>query len=337
MPRRRSRGAARRRSCRPRSWQGPLTSKVISAGASSDMLGRVTSGATGRQRRMAAGRRLGPVQPLGGRHVVASQPAAYFPVGPGSQRRSHAVGIYDIGRYLHAGRDLLLVHVYGDQARGALPRRRHGRAPRDRCTSRRAPAGMPPPPAGHRRPGRRAGRRRAGPLSRVWPAGSREPGSPGLGVSAALARRASTQTRPRCFRGPGATSLITPWWAWRSCWCCGCGRPRGRPPGAAPARACSPRRRRRPPARAGRRRRVATSPGCPTGCRPGRYIPAVFWAGGGDPGRRQAQRLLRLGGDIPGMARLAERGCRGSGGASRAPCRHPAMAPPRRTAAAPPR
>jgi hypothetical protein len=95
---------------------GPLTGKVISAGASLDMLAsdviQVPSGVRDAWLRVIA---ADAYTLSADGHVVASQPTAYFPAGPEPRPRSHAVGIYDIGRYLRAGPDLLLVHVYGNQ------------------------------------------------------------------------------------------------------------------------------------------------------------------------------------------------------------------------------
>lgn len=95
---------------------GPLTGDVISAGPGRDMVAGAVIG-------VPPGVRYAWVRVIASDgytlsvdgHVVASQPAGYFPVGPGPLRKSHAVGIYDIGGYLRAGRDLLMVHVYGSK------------------------------------------------------------------------------------------------------------------------------------------------------------------------------------------------------------------------------
>jgi len=165
---------------------GPLTGKVISAGASSDMLAsdvlQVPPGVSGAWLRVVAS---DPYSLSVNGHVVASQAAAYFPVGPGSQRLSHALGIYAIGGYLRAGRDLLLVHVYGDHA-AALYLDSTMESPTGpvhlasgpgwhAADTALATAGQPPAPPAFV----------LGPLNRVWPGGlTRAVGAPGQGASA---------------------------------------------------------------------------------------------------------------------------------------------------------
>ena len=96
---------------------GPLTGKVVSAGASRDMLTgsviRVPPGVRDAWLRVIASDAY--TLSVDGR-VVADQPAPYLPAGGGTQRpRQAAVDVYDIGPYLRTGRDPLLVHVYGNR------------------------------------------------------------------------------------------------------------------------------------------------------------------------------------------------------------------------------
>lgn len=101
----------------PAAVAGPLTGKVISAGGSRDMLTsgviRVPPGVRDAWLRVIASDAY--TLSVNGR-VVADQPAAGLPFGTGTRRqRQAAADIYDIGRYLRAGRDPLLLHVYGNR------------------------------------------------------------------------------------------------------------------------------------------------------------------------------------------------------------------------------
>src|ERR1700722_18240883 len=95
---------------------GPLDGEVISAHRVSDLLAsgviQVPQGVTDAWLRVIASDAY--TLSVDG-HVVVGQPSGYYPVGPGPQRRSQAVGIYDIGSYLRPGTDSLLVHVYGSK------------------------------------------------------------------------------------------------------------------------------------------------------------------------------------------------------------------------------
>ena len=97
---------------------GPLTGQVISAGASNNILAstviRVPPGVSDAWLRVIASDAY--TLSVDGR-VVADQPSAYFPTGTGPPRQPQvAVDIYDIGPYLQAGRDPLMLHVYGSRA-----------------------------------------------------------------------------------------------------------------------------------------------------------------------------------------------------------------------------
>lgn len=138
-------------------------------------------------------------------HAVASQPTAYFPAGAGTQRRPQAaVQVYDIGPYLHAGRNLLMVHVHGgwpaviyldgvaDGAAGAV---RFATGPQWQVST--------PSLSAAGAAGQAAGRPAValGPVSRVWPDGVRRYGvvpSPTLpaGAASAAQQEQGTQTEP---------------------------------------------------------------------------------------------------------------------------------------------
>jgi hypothetical protein len=96
---------------------GPLTGQVISAGASHDTLAstviQVPKGvADGWLRVIAADAYTLSING----HLIADQPTAYFLTGNSTHPRPQAaVDVYDIRPYLRAGRDLLLVHVYGSR------------------------------------------------------------------------------------------------------------------------------------------------------------------------------------------------------------------------------
>ena len=166
---------------------GPLTGKVISAGASHDMLTssviRVPPGVRDAWLRVIASDAY--TLSVDGR-VIADQPAPYLPAGGGTQRqRQAAVNIYDIGPYVQAGRDPLLVHVYGSGPAaiyldgvvdGATGPTRIATGPGWHAaasalvTAGQAPAGPAVVP---------------GPVSRVWPNGVRRIGvSPDLPLTA---------------------------------------------------------------------------------------------------------------------------------------------------------
>jgi hypothetical protein len=94
---------------------GPLTGKVISAGASHDMRAssviQVPGGARDAWLRIIAADAY--TLSVDG-HIVTDEPGAYFVASPGTQRRPQAaVNIYDIRPYLQAGRNSVLLHVYG--------------------------------------------------------------------------------------------------------------------------------------------------------------------------------------------------------------------------------
>lgn len=96
---------------------GPLTGKVISAGASRDMLASsaigVPAGSKDAWLRVIASDAYS--LSVDGQ-LVASQPTAYFPAGQGTGRRAEAaVDVYDIHPYLRAGPNPILVHVYGSR------------------------------------------------------------------------------------------------------------------------------------------------------------------------------------------------------------------------------
>jgi hypothetical protein len=95
---------------------GPLTGKVISAGGTHDMLAseviQLPAGVKYAWLRVIASDAY--ALSVNG-SIVASQPAGYYPVGAGRQKRSQAVGVYNVGSHLRAGRNVLLAHVYGSK------------------------------------------------------------------------------------------------------------------------------------------------------------------------------------------------------------------------------
>jgi hypothetical protein len=192
---------------------GPLTGKVISAGASHDMFAstaiRVPQGVRDAWLRVIASDAY--TLSVDG-HVIASQPPAYFPTGPGTQRRPQAaVDVYDIGPYLQAGSDPLLVHAYG-----SLPAAIYLDGVVDGATG---PVRIATGPGWHAATSAfaRSAADVLGPVSRVWPDGVRRTGvvpDPTLPASAAATGQqpgdtpALTAPLPAV---PGATGVDYTW------------------------------------------------------------------------------------------------------------------------------
>jgi hypothetical protein len=168
---------------------GPLTGKVISAGASHNMLAssviQVPGGARDAWLRVIAADAY--TLSVDG-HIVTDEPGAYFVTSPGTQRWPQAaVNIYDIRPYLQAGRNTVLLHVYGSGSAaiyldGVVDA---GTGPVRIATGPGwQAAASTSQPVGQAAAGPAIMR---GPVSRVWPNGVRR-----IGVAPDLALKAST-------------------------------------------------------------------------------------------------------------------------------------------------
>lgn len=206
---------------------GPLGGLVISAHRVPDMLAsgsiQVPQGVTSAWLRVIASDAY--TLSVDG-HVVVSQPSGYYPVGPGPQRRSRAVGIYNIGRYLRPGTDPVLAHVYGSKpaelyidgiVQSAAGPMYIATGPNWHAAASAYDL------AGHAAP---AAAEVLGSPGRVWPGGLRRAGVvPGLVISAGTGTTGQPQTAtgllPEVKAGTslryalaGMTLVLTLWLAW---------------------------------------------------------------------------------------------------------------------------